>query len=308
MAKITGTDSNEILEGTRFSDDISGLGGDDLIIATQGNDTINGGDENDAENDTVDYGSLDTPITLERAGRIDKGIEGTDQIIEVETIIGNENQVNSIDGSTGTSGQTSFNARLDREELTVFNIPELGDLDFEIENFTNVIGTNNSDTIVGNDDNNEIIGGPGDDSLRGARGDDLLRGRTGNDIVKGNKGNDSLFGGSDDDLLIGASGNDDLSGNRGNDTLQGDSGVDSLKGASGADDFLFETFSSEVDIIRDFDDGEGDKIVIGFTNDINSFSENEATGEILFNGVAFARVDANQGQDFFIPQDDIDFV
>ena len=303
MAKITGTDSNEILEGTRFSDDISGRGGDDLIIASQGNDTINGGDGND----TVDYGFLDTPITLERAGRINIGIEGTDQIIEIETIIGNENQVNSIDGSEN-NGETSFNARLDRGELTVFDIPELGDRDFEIVNFTNVVGTNRNDTIVGNDDNNEIIGGPGDDSLRGARGDDLLRGRTGNDIVKGNKGNDSLFGGSDDDLLIGASGNDNLSGNRGNDTLQGDSGIDSLKGASGADDFLFETFSSEVDIIRDFDAGEEDKIVIGFTNDINRFSENEATGEILFDGVAFARVDANQGQDFFRPQDDIDFV
>lgn len=116
-----------------------------------------------------------------------------------------------------------------------------------------------------------------------------------------------MFGGSGDDLLLGGSGNDDLRGGRESDTLVGGSGIDSLKGASGDDDFLFETFSSEVDIIRDFDASEGDKIVIGFTNNVNRFSENEAR-EILFDGVAFARVDANQGQDFFIPQNDIGFV
>ena len=303
MAKIVGTSKIETLEGTRFNDDISGFGGNDTIIASKGNDLLNGGNGND----TVDYSFLNTPITLERAGRIDKGSGETDQILEVETIIGNKNEVNSIDGSTGTSGQTSFRVGLDRNELTVFNVPKLGDLDFKIFNFTNVIGTDNSDSIDGDNKNNEIIGKQGNDSLRGRQGNDLLRGKEGNDVIDGNRDNDLLFGGSGNDLLRGGSGNDDLRGGRGSDTLVGGSGIDTLKGASGRDEFLFETFSSEVDFIRDFDFTEGDKIVVGFSNNINRFSENEATGEILFDGVAFARVDANQASSFFRPEDDIDF-
>ena len=51
--------------------------------------------------------------------------------------------------------------------------------------------------------------------------------------------------------------------------------------------------------IDDFNFHEGDIIYIGFSHNIDQFSENEATGEILFNGHAFARVDANKGSNFF---------
>lgn len=303
MAKITGDNSNERLEGTNFDDEILGGGGNDTLIAGTGDDLLNG----ESGQDTVNYGFLDTPITLERAGAVDKGESGIDQIEEIETIIGNSRQVNSIDGSTGTSGQTSFIARLDREELTVRDVPGLGDLDFKIENFTNVTGTNRSDELVGDNKDNVFRGRLGDDFIRGAEGNDELRGGSGNDEIKGGLGNDTLFAGKNNDDIAGNEGNDRLKGGPGNDTLKGGKDNDTLIGGSGADDFLFGSFRQETDIIEDFNFREGDKVVIGFSDNIDRFSENEATGEILFDGVAFAQVTPNQASDFFRPELDIQF-
>ena len=310
MNIFQGSNSANEIRGTISDDEILGGGGDDTLIASTGNDLLNG----ESGSDTVNYASLDTPITLERAGRIDKGESGTDQIEGIETIIGNPRQVNSIDGSEN-NGETSFEVRLDRgefRELTVFNVPELGDLNFDIRNFTNVTGTDRSDEIVGNNDDNVFRGGKGDDFIRGSEGNDELRGGLGNDEIKGGSGNDTLFGGRNSDSLAGNEGNDRLKGGDGNDTLKGGQDLDTLIGSGGADSFIFGSFRGssrqEIDVIEDFNFAEGDKVVIGFSDDINRFSENEATGEILFDGVAFAQVDGNQASDFFTPQSDIQFL
>ena len=304
-----GNGQNEI-EGTNSDDEILGGGGNDTLIASTGNDLLNG----ESGSDTVDYAFLDTPITLERAGRIDKGESGTDQIEGIETIIGNPRQVNSIDGSEN-NGETSFKVRLDRgefQELTVFNVPRLEDLNFDIRNFTNVTGTDRSDEIVGDNDDNVFRGGRGDDFIRGSQGNDELRGGLGNDEIKGGSGNDTLFGGKNNDSLAGNEGNDRLKGGDGNDTLKGGQDLDTLIGSGGADSFIFDSFRGssrqEIDVIKDFNFREGDKIIVGFSDNINRFSENEATGEILFDGVAFAQVTPNQASDFFTPEDDINFI
>lgn len=308
MKTIIGDNSNERFdEGTNFDDEILGLGGDDTIIASTGDDILDGGDEDEDENDTVNYSFLDTPITLKRAGAVDKGESGTDQIEGIETIIGNSRQINSIDGSIN-NGETSFKVRLDREELTVRDVPVLGNLDFKIRNFTNVTGTDQSDEIVGDNKDNVIIGLKGNDLIRGSEGNDKLRSGLGNDEIRGGSGNDTLLTGKSNDSLAGNEGNDRLKGGPGNDTLEGGKDNDTLIGGSGADDFLFDSFRQDIDIIEDFNFREGDKVVIGFSDNIDRFSENEATGEILFDGVAFARVDANQSSNFFRPEDDIQFI
>lgn len=303
MARITGDSGNERFEGTDTNDEILGGGGNDTLIASAGNDLLNG----ESGSDTANYGFLDTPITLERVETVNKGGSETDQIKGIETIIGNSRQVNSIDGSID-NGQTSLIARLDREELTIRDVPEEGNLDFEIINFTNVTGTDRSDEIVGDDKNNIFRGGLGDDFIRGAEGNDELRGGLGNDEIKGGLGNDTLFAGKSNDDIAGNEGNDTLKGGPGNDTLKGGKDNDTLIGGSGADDFLFGSFRQEIDTIEDFNFAEGDKIVIGFSDDVNRFSENEATGEILFDGVAFAQVTSNQASNFFTPESDIQFL
>ena len=133
-----------------------------------------------------------------------------------------------------------------------------------------------------------------------------------NDRLFGSNGNDRLFGQAGNDRLFGGNGIDRLFGGNGIDRLFGGNGNDTLTGGNDADSFVFNQLFSveEVDIITDFDFSEGDKIRIGFTSseNIGLFTENEATGEIFFDGVAFAQVTPNQSSSFFIPELDIEFV
>ncbi|MEB3281746.1 MAG: calcium-binding protein [Lyngbya sp.] len=206
MAVIKGTNSGETLRGTRFADEILGKGGndeiigrggDDLLKGNSGNDTLRGNAGNDTleggngddkligsrGNDTLDggdgvdtanYADLGQAVTLERGGVVNKGSAGTDQILNIETVIGATGEDNAIDGSTGTSGQTSFDVDLSQKRLTVENIPGLGDQTFEIVNFVNVTGTSNDDDIVGDDNDNEFGGSRGDDSYDGKGGNDTV--------------------------------------------------------------------------------------------------------------------------------------
>jgi Ca2+-binding RTX toxin-like protein len=68
-----------------------------------------------------------------------------------------------------------------------------------VNNFVDVIGTNQNDIIIGNAGNNNLQGGAGNDRLDGGAG---------NDVINGGDGNDSItdFGGLN--TLIGSSGND----------------------------------------------------------------------------------------------------
>lgn len=61
--------------------------------------------------------------------------------------------------------------------------------------------------------------------VRAAAGNDTVYGQAGNDTVYGDVGNDSLFGGDGNDHLLGGSGDDWLQGNKGSDTLDGGDGI-----------------------------------------------------------------------------------
>ncbi|MEO1134971.1 MAG: calcium-binding protein, partial [Cyanobacteria bacterium J06639_1] len=131
-------------------------------------DTLDGG----AGYDTADYSGLGEAITLERAGAINKGSSGTDQIANIETIVGATGLANAIDGSTGTSGVTSFTVDLSTESLTVNNIPVIGSQSFTVQNFVNVTGTSNTDTLTGDANDNTFGGSAGNDTLDGGAGND----------------------------------------------------------------------------------------------------------------------------------------
>jgi serralysin len=118
----------------------------------------------------------------------------------------------------------------------------------------------------------------GADDMEGGAGDDALYGFDGNDELYGGGGNDKgtilvphsesfttdtyqsvkagLFGGDGDDLVHGGGGDDDVHGGNGDDLLWGD---------AGADRFFFDTAlnaSSNVDKLKDFSHGDGDRIVL----------------------------------------------
>ncbi|MDO7904757.1 immunoglobulin-like domain-containing protein, partial [Pseudomonas sp. K1(2024)] len=102
-----------------------------------------------------------------------------------------------------------------------------------------------------NDGNDTLIGGDGDDILFGQGGDDYLDGGRGNDILLGGTGNDTLIGGEGNDLLIGGAGNDILIGGKGDDILIG---------GSGADTFVWKAGDFGNDVIKDFNQREGDRL------------------------------------------------
>ena len=111
----------------------------------------------------------------------------------------------------------------------------------------------------------------GNDTIYGGGGTDIIHGNTGNDKLYGNAGADQLYGGANNDMLAGGSGDDLLYGSIGNDTLIGGSGVDvlfggpgtdTLIGGAGLDFFAMLGFFGDDDVIADFNQAEGDIIVL----------------------------------------------
>ena len=234
------------------NDNRIGTDNNNVFIGSTGNDTLNGLDGTDI----ADYSDFNTPITLERAGGIDKGNGDRDLIRSIEIIVGADGQQNAIDGSTGISGVTSFDVDLHEERLVVRDVPGLGDLNFTVENFVNVTGTSRADFVKGNNLDNLISGENSDDLLFGEDGDDTLLGDVGNDILSGGFGDDdTIFARAGNDIISGGNGNDELWGNDGNDTLEGGGGDDRLIGGAGSDTFVLAATDGGIDTIEDFEPG-----------------------------------------------------
>ncbi|MBT9313654.1 calcium-binding protein [Leptothoe kymatousa] len=222
---IKGTNGNDSLKGRSGNDTLFGKRGDDSLFGGKGRDYLDGGKGNDTLNggrgadtligskgndifqggkglDTADYSDLGQKITLKAAGIVQKGSIGTDQIFGVETIIGAAGLNNTIDGSTSISGVTSFYVDLSNKSLTVRNVPGLGELNFNVKNFVDVIGTDNGDHLIGNNKANYLEGGAGHDCLVGGGGRDTLIGVNRSDSHPGAYETDHLIGGRGRDTFV----------------------------------------------------------------------------------------------------------
>ncbi|MDJ0732607.1 MAG: calcium-binding protein [Nostocaceae cyanobacterium] len=185
---------------TRFdgNDIVNGESGNDIVRGGTGFDNLDGG----SGIDTVDYRFLGQAITLKPAGEIDKGTAGVDQIRNFETIVGAKGKANTIDGSTVTNGTTLLNVDLSADQLTVKNVPGVGNLNFTVKEFVNVTGTSQNDDITGNSNNNILVGGEGDDFASGGGGKDTLIGVNQNFASPGFNETDVLLGGADSDIFV----------------------------------------------------------------------------------------------------------
>lgn len=123
-------------------------------------------------------------------------------------------------------------------------------------------GGKGSDTLIGGSSHYTLYGGEGDDRLIGQDGNDTLMGGNGNDTLMGGNSDDILYGGNGNNTLMGGDGNDRLIGGTGNDILVGDVGNDTLTGGAGFDQFMFNSPREGVDTITDFNQSQGDKILI----------------------------------------------
>jgi Ca2+-binding RTX toxin-like protein len=166
------------VRGTSNSDTVVGDDSFSFFFGSAGNDSYDGG----GGLDRIDYSGLGQSITLKSQGVIEKaGGLGTDTIAGIEQIIGDVGQSNLIDGTVAGPQVTSFDINLATNNLTVNGIPGIGSASFFVQNFTDVLGTINSDTVVGDALANTLNTGAGNDTLSGGAGNDTLIGGAGND-------------------------------------------------------------------------------------------------------------------------------
>ncbi len=140
------------------------------------------------------------------------------------------------------------------------------------------------DTVIGSDADNEIWVGGGANYVFAGGGDDIVYGGAWNAEriavspyhsiqLDQSSSLEELIGGRGDDIIYGSG---TMIGGSGNDTLHAtswDYGSNTMRGGSGADTFSFSGVSGNHDdyyslgfpmdgVVKDFDPGEGDKIMI----------------------------------------------
>jgi serralysin len=255
---VYGDSGNDQLYGGFGNDQLYGGLGSDVLFADSGDDIINGGDGNDqlygglgndflyadSGQDTLDGGegidsvsyinvqnsfNLGISITLDDFGF--DGFEDSDQIRNIENVIGSQygdviigseaaNSIYGVDGNDIISG-------LNGDDFLVGGNGDDkiygGDKDLPYSSSGN-------DTLFGGEGNDILNGGNGSDKIYGDEGSDSVNGGFDNDTVYGGNGDDQLNGGSNDDYLFGDSGNDNLDGYFGADQLYGGEGYDNLSG------------------------------------------------------------------------------
>ena len=180
MAVFFGTIFDDNFVGTRFNDTFIGSSGDDIFNGGSGFDTANYSNLRNPFSSSV---SVPQSITILPTGKILKGSLGSDQLTSVERIIANPFASNNLIDASTAAAPSFIEVDLSTSRLTVRNVPLLGALNFTVNNFDDVSGTNQDDFIKGDSQNNLLRGNGGNDTFFGTTGNDTLEGGTGNDTA-----------------------------------------------------------------------------------------------------------------------------
>lgn len=266
--------------GSRFSDDVIGGSGNDVVRGAGGVDWIEGGRGNDRLFGGAGRDSLQGDQGHDRL----LGNTGSDSLYGGD---GNDTLIGGAHSDTmfGDNGRDVLRGGAGNDRAIGGNGND------------RLFGANGNDRLVGGDGDDRLVGGGGRDRLLGGNDDDVMLGGAGNDFMIGGRGQDVLIGGTGDDTMNGGNADDRLIGGQGDDTAVGGRGADSFVFNDGDDgltirDFRFwqndrlelddalwdgnltaqqvvDTYGQVVgdDIVLDFGDGDGDVIVIeGITN------------------------------------------
>ena len=247
-------DNISIAYGT-IIENATGGGGNDLIIANNVANIINGG----GGIDTVDYRSALSGVTVNLAAGTGTGGAASDVYISIE----NANGSIFADTLVGDSRNNLLSGGAGNDVL---------------------FGGAGNDTLVGGLGNDVLDGGAGFDTVSYADATgavtvrlDLKARDTGMGTdsfvsiegVIGSAFNDTIYGDSANNTLNGGAGDDRLNGGAGNDIIIGGAGRDSITGGAGADTFVFQSvgdfaaLTADIrysDKIDDFSHAQGDKI------------------------------------------------
>ncbi|MDF1661729.1 MAG: calcium-binding protein [Planctomycetota bacterium] len=279
---ITGTNGNDVLNGSPNGEQLNGMdgndilngnGGDDFLIGGNGDDVLNGGDGDDALT-----GGPGADVLNGGAGNDTAGYAGSANSVAV-----------NLNLATAQSGG-------DAE----------GDLLTSIEN---VFGSSGDDTITGNAGDNIIRGGPGADTLNGGTGTDTLDYNGSGGAVTVNLVNNTASGGdaegdsiSNFENVRGGSGNDNITGSSAiASIMEGGPGADTITGNANVGGFAsYENSGAGVTVnlspsspMTSGGDAEGDTLVAPIQGLIGSSFGDILTGSELFNCV----IDGGDGDD-----------
>jgi Ca2+-binding RTX toxin-like protein len=257
---VIGSDYDDTLGGDAGANHIYGGRGKDLLLGSDGNDTL------DARSD------------LREADEIQSG-EGSDLIY--------------VDNAKDYVREHSYYAGID----TVITSVSFDIEDNAVEVLQaadgydpiNLTGGKYTTTLIGNEGSNVLSSKGRGSVMQGGGGNDVYYVDNANDVIvdtggvdvvyastsftlAANAGIDTVYAVGDvpilngnalDNVLLGTSGKNTLNGGAGNDKIYGKAGKDSLTGGSGKDKFVFDTglSKSNTDTIKDFKTGQ-DKIVL----------------------------------------------
>ncbi len=269
---VTGSDSDNEIDGGEGTNWIYGLGGDDTLQGGSESDWIYGGDDMD---------------TVSGAGGEDR-LYGGDQ---KDTVIGGDGADRLYGGDDtdhlfGGDGDDDLYGGAGADTLYGYDGE---DLIFGSYDGDDLFGGNDDDTLYGGDGIDFLAGGAENDRLSGGDDNDVLNGGPGSDmadytysdedwtvtlvfgaasVFKGESdtlssienvrmggGDDQIFGDGNDntletgggnDIVYGGGGSDGLYGGAGNDFLSGGAGQDYLIGGSGSDTASYATASGSI--------------------------------------------------------------
>jgi Ca2+-binding RTX toxin-like protein len=220
-----GGDGNDRFDASLATGNVNltGNGGDDILIGGASNDTLNGGSGRDEvvgnAGDDLVQGQGSTGDTLDGGEGNDtlNGGSGNDLIREFFTgdVV--------LTNTTMTGRGDDVVISVERAELLGGGAAQTIDVSafFTLGLTSTIIKAGGGDDVV--------IGSAGNDRVSGEGGSDRLQGGEGVDRMLGGSGADTLIGGPGDDLLRGLGGSgDQLSGGEGDDTINGGRGVDRI--------------------------------------------------------------------------------
>jgi Ca2+-binding RTX toxin-like protein len=305
---LRGGADDDVLEGGADDDLIKGDAGVDLLRGGSGVDTLYGG----TGGDFADYSQAGASVVVDLSSNTasNDGDGGTDEIYEIENIIGSDNSgagdtligdnsVNTIIGLAGDdtlSGGAGDDTLLGGDGDDYFSRDAGSDsinggngsdtMDYSVgDNGTGIIvdladGANATVTIDGGADNDQlknienIIGTDGQDTIYGNADSNYFEGGNDDDTLKGEAGTDTLYGGNGDDTLNGGIDGDLLYGEAGQDTLKGGDGGDKIYGGTEDDRILGGTGDDSLY------GQEGSDYILGGTN--NDFIDGGDAVDKLF--------------------------
>lgn len=282
---IIGSSGDDIIVGGEEGDDLYGEDGSDILQGGGGNDLLDGGSGDDLayySGPSTDFAVyFDTDGTLYVSDRSDEGVEGFDELVDIEEVY--------------FAG--------DNTTIQVGDLPPLGTSSNDV-----IAGSNRHDVLYGLDGDDTLTGAGGNDDLDGGSGADIMSGGAGNDYYSvddvgdvvtenadegydtvsssitytlgahveglslwsdaatdgtGNALNNEIYGDDFENVLSGLDGDDLLDGGGGNDTLHGGNGLDTASYWNMSTDYeAFREMDGSV-TVYDPNDIEGEDTLTG---------------------------------------------